>query len=223
MTWDFAVRMTDIAIIVATFFGPIFAVRTQRKLDEEKALRTAKEKVFNMLMATRATWLAPGRVEALNSIPIVFYGQDRGLVAINQAWRDLLHLFEHANSPQWQGEAKAWEAERLKLDTALLRAIGSYLGFEFPELDIKTLHYFPVGLGDRISDEEAIRRGLAAILAGKSPLPVMNVVPDPIFNELAALRASLAKVLDGAQPLSVRLEEDGVSDAAVPKPAPDSR
>ncbi|MBU6490321.1 MAG: hypothetical protein KGQ57_21220, partial [Burkholderiales bacterium] len=63
---DFSVKMTDVAIVIATFCGPIFAVWAQRHLDRRRALRDAQERVFNVLMATRATWIAPARVEALN-------------------------------------------------------------------------------------------------------------------------------------------------------------
>ncbi|WP_175951218.1 DUF6680 family protein [Burkholderia sp. BCC0405] len=86
MNWDLSIKLTDLAIILATFCGPIFAVRTQRKLDDAKALRAGRERVFNMLMSTRATWLAPGCIEALNSIPIAFYGKGEEPIAGLAAW-----------------------------------------------------------------------------------------------------------------------------------------
>ncbi|RQU13084.1 hypothetical protein DF153_18100 [Burkholderia cenocepacia] len=207
MNWDFSIKLTDLAIILATFCGPIFAVRTQRKLDDAKALRAGRERVFNMLMSTRATWLAPGRIEALNSIPIAFYGKGEDLKAVNDAWRELFHLFDHATAPEWKNQENAWEAKRRELDTALLGKIGHYLGYEFPPLDVRTQHYFPVHLGDRISDEESIRRGLARLLTGKAVLPVAPLFPDKVAEEQKALRDSLEKLLAGEKALHVQLDQ----------------
>lgn len=216
MNWDMSVKLTDLAIVFATFCGPIFAVRTQRKLDDAKAIRATQERVFNVLMATRATWLAPARIEALNSIPIAFYGDEQGLKDINDAWRELFHLFDHANTPEWQGQQQAWETRRLELDTALLRKVGQYLGYVFPALDVRTQHYFPVHLGDRISDEESIRRGLAQLLTGKYVLPVAPLLPDQVANEQQALRDALEKLLTGERPLHVQVDQ---SEPAPARPA----
>ncbi|AEA59584.1 DUF6680 family protein [Burkholderia gladioli] len=199
---DYSVRVTDLAIIMATFMGPVFAVWAQKKLDRSRAQRDAREKVFNVLMSTRATWISPARVEALNMIPIVFYGNKGALKGIGDAHRALLHHFSQTQSEdEWQ--QKAWQSKRLDLDVKLLRLIGRHLGYEFPELDLETQHYFPVGLTDRIVDEESIRRGLARILSGKAALPILHTVPDKVFEENNALRSALAKILDGEQALPV--------------------
>ncbi|WP_143037140.1 DUF6680 family protein [Paraburkholderia tuberum] len=158
-------RLTDLAIVFATFFGPVFALRAQCKVDDLKPKRGLHERAFHILMANRSTWLAPVRVEALNSIPIAFYRAKGPLKKINEAWRELLHYFDTASSDEWKDRVKEWESRRLELDIALLRLVGEHLGFEFPALGVKTQHYFPVCLGDRVSDEEAIRRGMARVLS----------------------------------------------------------
>ena len=85
-----------------------------------------------------------------------------------------------------------------------------YLDYEFPALDVKTQHYFPVGLGDRISDEDAIRRGMARIMKGEAPLPVAPIVPDAVFSEHNAIRAALSKLLAGEHSLNVRVDDSSV-------------
>ncbi|TAL98226.1 MAG: hypothetical protein EPN73_03215 [Paraburkholderia sp.] len=210
MGFDFSVRLTDLAIVFATFFGPVFAVRAQRKVDDLKAKRGLQERAFHILMANRATWLAPVRVEALNSIPIAFYGDKGPLKKINEAWRELLHHFDTASSEEWKDRVKEWESRRLELDIALLRLVGEHLGFEFPALDVKTQHYFPVSLGDRVSDEEAIRRGMARVLSGKMPLPVAPIVPDSVFADQNVIREAVKKVLAGEQAVSVKVDSAGV-------------
>lgn len=121
-----------------------------------------------------------------------------------------MHHFDTAPSDEWKDYAKEWESRRLELDIALLRLVGEHLGFEFPALDVKTQHYFPVSLGDRVSDEDAIRRGLARVLSGKMPLPVAPIVPDSVFADQNVIREAIKKVLAGEQAVSVKLDSSGV-------------
>lgn len=210
MVFDTSVKVTDLAIVLATFLGPIFAVWSQGELERRRARRNEQQRLFNVLMGTRATWLSPVRVEALNSIPIVFHGEKRAYKSVNQSWRDLLHHFDHATSPEWVDQGKAWESRRLDLEIAMLRRIGTCIGYDFPELDLKTLHYFPTGLGDRIGDETAIRRGLADLLNGKKRLPLDLGVNEAVASDHASMLHSLARILANKERLPVELPHDEV-------------
>jgi hypothetical protein len=137
----------------------------------------------------------------------VFYGEKPTHKAVNQAWRDLLHHFDRANSPEWLDQGKAWESRRLDLEIAMLRRIGAYAGYDFPELDLKTLHYFPTGLGDRIGDETAIRRGLADLLNGKKRLPLDLAAPESVVKDHASVLESLARILAGRDSLRVDVQK----------------
>ncbi len=207
MVLDTSVKVTDLAIVFATFLGPIFAVWSQGELERRRARKTEQQRLFNVLMGTRAAWLSPARVEALNSIPIVFYGDKRAHKDVNQSWRDLLHHFDRATAPEWVDQGKAWESRRVDLEIAMLRRIGACLGYDFPELDLKTLHYFPTGLGDRIGDETAIRRGLANILNGKGRLPLDLGVNESVAADHASLLHSLARILADKDNLPVAVQK----------------
>ncbi|KPD18825.1 hypothetical protein ADM96_08225 [Burkholderia sp. ST111] len=206
MVLDTSVKVTDLAIVMATFLGPVFAVWSQGALERRRARRNEQQRLFNVLMGTRATWLSPVRVETLNSIPIVFYGAKRAHKDVIQAWRDLLHHFDRANSPEWKDQGSAWESRRLDLEIAMLRRIGACVGYDFPELDLKTLHYFPTGLGDRIGDETAIRRGLADLLSGKKRLPLDLGVQETVAKDHASMLQSLARILGGKDSLPVDVQ-----------------
>jgi len=180
LTMDWTIKVTDLAIIFATLFGPIFAVKAQKAVERNRAKKDAQEKCFFILMATRALHMSPGHVEALNSIPILFY--DRGvsresqegkaLEAINRHWDALLHHFNQDQTGFSPEQGRTWEKERKAFEVALLKSMGDYLGFNFAELDIDNKHYFPVGHHDMLMDNEVIRRGMATILSGKAGFPI---------------------------------------------------
>src|SRR6266481_5979455 len=52
--------------IFAIFYGPIAALKIQRRLDEERETRSRKLQIFKTLMSNRATRVAPLYVQALN-------------------------------------------------------------------------------------------------------------------------------------------------------------
>ncbi|QET01765.1 hypothetical protein FOB72_06705 [Cupriavidus pauculus] len=170
---------SDAAIIFATLFGPVFAIQVQKFIERRGAKRGKQEQIFFTLMATRAVPTSPGHVEALNAIPIMFYDRNvrrtskegRALEKINSGWRRLLHHFnDRANYADDQG--REWERDRIANEVRLLKDMGDYLGFNFEELELENQHYFPVGQGSLIEDQEVIRRGLATVLSGKSGFPV---------------------------------------------------
>lgn len=64
----------DWSEIIATIAGPILAVQAQKWLERLRERRNRKLKVFQQLMATRASRLSTDHVQALNMIDLVFYG-----------------------------------------------------------------------------------------------------------------------------------------------------
>jgi hypothetical protein len=205
MILDTSVRVTDLAIILATFLGPFFGVWAQGELERRRGRAKEQQRIFNVLMATRATSVSPARVEALNGIPIVFYGENQEDKAVIQAWRDLLHHFDRASSQEWTNQPDAWESRRKDLEIAMLRRIGACVGYDFPELDLKTFHYFPTALVDRISDEEKIRRGMAGLFTGKGRLPLDLGVNPVVAGDHASMLHSLARILADKERLPIEL------------------
>ena len=69
MTWDYTIKLTDVAIVLATASGPIFAVQAQKCLERRRSVQERRLLIFRTLMSTRAAVLSPGHVEVLNAIP----------------------------------------------------------------------------------------------------------------------------------------------------------
>jgi hypothetical protein len=83
------------ATILAIYYGPIQALKIQRKLDEEREARNRKLYIFKTLMSNRVTRLSPNYVHALNLIDVEFTGNDDREKAVREAWKELLDLFQN--------------------------------------------------------------------------------------------------------------------------------
>jgi uncharacterized protein DUF6680 len=62
-----------LAIVIATFAGPIGAVIVTRLIDRKRAQRDRQLDVFRALMRTRKGALQPDHVNALNLVEIEFH------------------------------------------------------------------------------------------------------------------------------------------------------
>ncbi|NSX03499.1 hypothetical protein HTY53_06810 [Cupriavidus gilardii] len=85
-----------------------------------------------------------------------------------------MHDFNVDASNYTDAEHRAWKKERRKLAPALLKRMGDYLGYSFPDLDIETQVYFPVAHGDLLTEQAMIRKGVASVL-GRAGLPIQAV------------------------------------------------
>lgn len=83
LQWN--IRITDVAIVVATLLGPILAVQAQKWLERNSEIKQRRISIFRALMMTRATALSPVHVEAINAIPMEFCGRSRKIKEINDA------------------------------------------------------------------------------------------------------------------------------------------
>ena len=68
-------QIADWIAVVAILAAPLAAVWAQRRIDHARERRGAKLKIFQTLMATRAARVSLEHVQALNSIDIEFYGR----------------------------------------------------------------------------------------------------------------------------------------------------
>lgn len=200
MNWT--IRVTDIAIVIATILGPVLAIQAQKWLERGREIEQRRATIFRELMATRATMLSPRHVEALNAIPIEFYGNSAKLKPIIDAWKAYL---DHLSQPGIFDEV--WAAKRRDLFVDLLHRMAELLGYEFNSVEIAKEIYAPRGHAQIESDQDIIRRGLAEMFSGKIALP-MEVTKFPVDNsalqEQKELRQLLLKWLKGEQ--SVRVE-----------------
>ena len=208
MQWDFTVKVTDVAIGVATLLGPILAVQAQRIVDLARQRHEARLRVFGILMTTRATPTSGQHVEALNAIALVFHPQwwemraaRRRLNAIDEAWRTLLHHFGVDQAGFTEAQSVRWIEKRQTLETELLKQMGAHLGYKIAALDYETQIYFPLAHGNELSENAAIRTGLVKILAGEDAIPVK--IKNDESQEGAAVRNALGDLLSGKSALRV--------------------
>jgi len=179
------IKGTDIAIVFATLFGPICAVQAQAALERRRERFRRRYWIFRTLMATRATILSPSHVEALNAIPVEFYGKK----PIVRAWQVYLdHLADTESDP------KGWVSKRVDLFVVLLQKLATSLRYDFSEVELKKEVYTPRAHGEVENEEQIIRRGVAALLKGDYALP-MAVQSWPVDPEALAAQKEIQKHL----------------------------
>lgn len=189
MSIDWTFKLWDTAAIAfATLLGPILAVQAQKWLERDRALKERRMEIFRILMATRAASLSPGHVEALNAIPIEFYGPSNPkLKGITDDWQSYLdHLNSQQNSPE------LWAQKRVELLTTMLLGMSRYLGLGLNKSEIEKV-YYPTGHEQIDADQTIIRRGFAKLLSGEAfPMAVKEF---PVSDEAVAAQTELFKRL----------------------------
>jgi len=160
------IKITDCLIIVATILGPILAVQTQKWLERDRGIKNQRLRVFKTLMATRAANISHSHVEAINAVPVEFYGKSLELKDINSKWKVYFEFL--TKQIEW---SPSWEERRQELLYELLLLMSKFLNYDFDEVEIKKV-YAPKGHFALESDQEIIRRGIVALLRGDISLPV---------------------------------------------------
>ncbi|WP_128921849.1 DUF6680 family protein [Bradyrhizobium nanningense] len=180
-------KLSDVVIAACTLLGPILAVQAQKWVEGFREKRDRRFNIFRTLMATRATNLTAAHVEAINAVPIDFYG-DKPII---DAWEE---YFEHLTKSADTGAL--WGQRRIDLFTKLLAAIGQRVGYAFSAAQMNRI-YFPNAHGRMEEDAEAIRTGMAALFKGdfNLPLAIKSVPVDPTTAEL---QATLNKKMNAA-------------------------
>ncbi len=205
MTIDGTLRIADLAIVVATMLGPVLAVQAQKYLERRREVDARQRRIFLALMTTRATTLAKAHVEALNAIPVEFYGRRKPLREIIEAWKEYLnHLNMKGMDPA------VWNAKTADLFFALLHKLSGYLGYDFNLVELRQEAYLPQFHVEVESNQLAVLSGAAALLRGEKALP-MEVRAWPVDAEALtaqkALQALLLAWLRGEAAPRVRVEE----------------
>ena len=203
---EWTLRISDVAIVFATLFGPILAVQVQKWLERQGGTNNRRIVIFRTLMATRATWLSTTHVEALNAVPIEFHGSKRGLKKIVEAWKAYLDFLSQSNIP-----AEVWSQRRVDLFLDLLHSMSLFLGYSFSRLEISREVYVPKLHGDIETDQTIIRQGLAKLFKGEVAIPmdIRSFPADPtIIQNQNALQLSLLEWLKGESVVKVRSTSD---------------
>jgi hypothetical protein len=160
----------SLAIIFATFFGPIVAVWMTRRIDEKRASRQRQLDVFRTLMRTRRSNLSYEHVSALNLVEIEFDGVE----AVQQAFSQLMgHLNTQSSS------SPDWGSQRHTLLTKLLSAMATHLKYSIQQLDLLAGGYAPQGWQTTEEQEQLQRRLIIELLSSQRSLPVSPAEPTP--------------------------------------------
>lgn len=188
--WTF--QMTDVAIVLATLIGPVLAVQAQKWLERGRAIQDRRNHIFRVLMATRAARLSPGHVEALNAIPVEFYGRGKKLKAIVDDWHTYLDTLE--NKGNLEGQVLAVERQSAFLN--MLHKISTYLGYSFNRSELEKDVYYPTGHRVIEDDQDIIRRGFASVFKGEIAIPMaVKEFPATADDQTLANQAALQKLL----------------------------
>jgi hypothetical protein len=158
----------SVITIFAIYYGPISALKVQRKLDEEREARNRKLWIFKTLMSNRATRMSPVYVQGLNLIDIEFTTDNKKEKAVRDAWKDLMDLYTNYKTTPNAAD-KVFE-----LNAVLLAAMGEALGYTFDKVYVKRGAYYPEGLGDVEMEQHALRKRVLELLdgTGTRKLPV---------------------------------------------------
>jgi hypothetical protein len=130
---------------------------------------------------TRAATLNPAHVEALNSVPIDFYG-DRKVMDI---WDEYLQHLTNSSSP-----SPTWGQKRIDIFVKLLALIGQRVGYRFSVAQMNNI-YFPNAHGWAEEEWNAIRKGAAELFKGNAALPLALKEGPPQDPKTAELQATL--------------------------------
>ncbi|WP_375381509.1 DUF6680 family protein [uncultured Sphingomonas sp.] len=181
-------KVSDAAVVAATLVGPILAVQAQKWLERGRAVRERRVAIFRALMATRAARLSPAHVEAINAVPVEFYGRSVKLKTIVDDWHTYLGVLANR---ELAGEIVFVERQRAFLD--MLHKMSTYLGYNFNRTELEKDVYYPEGHKIIEDDNDTIRRGFASLLKGELALP-MAIKEFPFGEDAGAEQEALRKL-----------------------------
>jgi hypothetical protein len=186
--------LSAVAIVIATVMGPILAVQAQKYLERHRDQKRAKDTIFRVLMATRASRLTPEHVQALNGIELAFYGGAEKEKKVREAWKA---YHNHLNDKSYQPDRTAeWIVRQVDLFIDLLHEMAVCLGYDFDKTHLKSSWYSPEAHGTIEQELNVIRGGLAEILTGKRSFPVVGLAAsEDEAKQMAELRTLLIEWL----------------------------
>ncbi len=214
----------DGSVVIATLVGPVLAVQVQKYLERWREVNERRERIFKILMATRASRLSMDHVSALNLIDIEFPSAKR-YKKVRGAWKAYrTHLTETApTDPQLSA---VFYAKREELFTDMLYEMGLSLRYDFDKTQIGKDAYSTVYHGKVEADQEVIRTKLVEVLTGKAAIP-MSVIEFPSDPDFLAAQTAYLKLMveqmKAAKPWPITIVGGDASGKVVPLRPPDQK
>jgi hypothetical protein len=203
--FGYSLRDADVAIVTATLLGPVLAVQAQKWLEHGRAIKERRNTIFRTLMATRGAVLSPSHVEALNAIPVEFYGRRGKLKEINDAWK--LFLDHHTGDINTDA---AWMLKRQDLFLDLLHLLSQNQGYDFTRSQLSRDIYNPRAHGELEDEQTIIRKGFVKLFNGDISFPMAvtefpATADDYTLAAQAKLQGLLLEWLEGQR--AVKMEQ----------------
>ena len=200
-----------IVIATATVAGPILAVQAQKWLERATERRNVRRRIFQALIANRATRLSDDFVRALNLIDLEFSGsksKDRDVI---NAWRSLFGEYHQSPGDQApQPQILAWNQRIDDRLVALLLAMSEALGYDFSEEQLRRGIYYPKGRFELEQSQIAVLKRVREVLEGRLALPMkvtdLPSSPKLIDAQIAMLKKTISAYGDDGA-LKVRMVE----------------
>jgi len=191
--------ITEVGLILATIAGPVVAVQTQKIIERATARKQGQRRVFDMLMATRATRVSSEHVQALNAIDIQFRGsgwrtptaREREVLRRWRIYADHLGIKIDEND---NAAIRLWNITGDDLFTDVLEAMAKALGYNFDRVELKRGVYWPKAHGDAEIRQRFIEGTLANVLTGQTPLS-LKVVEFPASDEAIELQNEVHRAI----------------------------
>jgi hypothetical protein len=181
---EIIMALLTIAVVVATFYGPVHAVQSQSKIERQRRNLDRKEWVFYSLMTNRRARLHPDFVRGLNTIDIAFNGGNAKARTATEnevirRWHDLHHeltggLVADA-TPQ---QVNDWTRRCEDKVTDLLDVMAIDLGYEFDREFLRTGGYYTRGAAEHENEMVEIRQAFLKVLRHQATFPVENMTTD---------------------------------------------
>lgn len=177
----------DWAIVLSAIIGPILAVQAQKAVEGFREVRARKIRLFETLMATRASRVSSEHVRALNMIDLVFYGERTLGIhrrtskeqRILDAWKEYL---DHLNNKLPDEQIQLWIAQGAELFTNLLYSMAQDIGYKFDRVQLKRDSYSPIAHGELEAEQAELRKATLSLITGQHAMK-MNVIGFPFDSE----------------------------------------
>jgi hypothetical protein len=171
---DWSIKATDIAIVFATFVGPVLAIWASESRQKNRQNQERKEWVFRTLMTTRSARLHPDHIQALNHIAFVFSSHEE----IVDSWG---LYFAHLKTDQstTQDGQNRWHDVSNKLLSDLLHLMAKDLNISFSKTDIIQPSYYPRGYEMTEDEQQQLRRLLLELLRNERSINMNATVYSP--------------------------------------------